>query len=271
MLVRVFVLFSFLLVLTRGKTVYKDYKPEYKLEKSHYPGNFSTLKTLHEFVRLVNEHKLNVSIIMSMGKNYENGNLKEVVAATLNFPVNSATITKDATLKEADFEKLVKIATEEQVVVAGSISTVNNGTVFVSNNIKEVPITKSHKIFTGIKHGKTGFVFDDKNYAAQYTFITHGADGKNTTTKVLHGDVHVDIVGSANLKDSEISTIRKALIDAYFTYESDVVPRAVFAILSKQLPGHEWEVAQIEPHSYIDSDKWIQMKIVEDEFLVYSI
>ncbi|EFA08171.1 uncharacterized protein LOC658401 [Tribolium castaneum] len=271
MLVRVFVLFSFLLVLTRGKTVYKDYKPEYKLEKGEYPEKFATLETLTEFVRLVNEHKLNVSLIMSMGKNYDNGNLKEVTAMTMNFPVNSETITKEATLKEADFEKLAKIATKEKIVVAGSISQINNGTLIVSNNIKEVPITKSHKIFTGIKHGKTGFVFDDKNYAAQYTFITHGADGKNTTTKVFHGDVQVDVVDSGNLKDPEITTIKKALTDAYFTYESDVMPKALAAMLSKKLPGTDWDVAQISPHSYIDAQKWVEMKIVEDEFLVYSI
>jgi hypothetical protein len=32
---------------------------------------------------------MNVSVIVSFGENYNNGNLKEVVAMTLTFPVNS--------------------------------------------------------------------------------------------------------------------------------------------------------------------------------------
>lgn len=94
-------------------------------------------------------------------------------------------------MKIEDFEKLVQVATKEKLIVAGSLSQVNNGTVIISNNIREVPISKAYKIFTGIKKGRTGFVFDDKDYAAQYTFLSPGSDGKNTTTRVFHGDVHV--------------------------------------------------------------------------------
>jgi hypothetical protein len=57
-----------------------------------------------------------------------------------------------------------------------------------------VPINRAYKVFTGIKNGKTGFVFDEKDFAAQYTFITHGSDGKNQTTRVLYGDIDVSCV-----------------------------------------------------------------------------
>jgi hypothetical protein len=59
------------------------------IEEVEYPKNFSTLATLKEFVEIVNKHDMNVSVIVSFGENYNNGNLKEVVAMTLTFPVNS--------------------------------------------------------------------------------------------------------------------------------------------------------------------------------------
>lgn len=95
-----------------------------------------------------------------------------------------------ATLDKEAFKKLAEVANKEKLTVGGGLST-NNVLKVISNNKKGLPITKAYKIFTGIKNGKTGFVFDEENYVAQYTFVTPGADGKNQTTKVFYGDVDV--------------------------------------------------------------------------------
>lgn len=92
-------------------------------------------------------------------------------------------------MDKEDLRKLIKVANEEKITVAGTKAT-NNHLTIISNNLPGIPLTKAYKIFTGIKNGKTGFVFDEKNYVAQYTFLQN--DGKKLT-KVLHGDADVCI------------------------------------------------------------------------------
>ncbi|KAJ3624248.1 hypothetical protein MTP99_017888 [Tenebrio molitor] len=262
-------LFTFFLACVKAGITVVEHDPQ--IEEVEYPKNFSSLATLKEFVEIVNKHDMNVSVIVSFGENYNNGNLKEVVAMTLTFPVNSETLTKTE-LKKEEFDKIAKIANAEKITIASSQSTKNEMSV-MTNNKRGVPINRAYKIFTGIKNGKTGFVFDEEDFAAQYTFITHGSDGKNQTTRVLYGDIDVEVVHkSANLKDDELNMIKKAVIDGYFTNEDDVIPKYIVTLVSNLLPNHKWDVAvNAKEESYIDSNNWAHVKILSEDFLVYSI
>jgi hypothetical protein len=264
-----FLLFTLFLAYAKAGIELKEHNPH--IEDVEYPKNISTLATLKEFVEIVNKNDMNVSVIVSFGENYNNGNLKEVVAMTLTFPVNSETLTKTE-LKKEGFDKIAKIANEEKITIAGSQST-KKGMTVITNNKKGVPINRAYKVFTGIKNGKTGFVFDEKDFAAQYTFITHGSDGKNQTTRVLYGDIDVEVVHkSENLKDDEVNMIKKAVIDGYFTNEDDIIPKYIVTSVSKLLPNHKWDVAvNAKEESYIDSNNWAHVKILSEDFLVYSI
>ncbi|RZC38641.1 uncharacterized protein BDFB_006552 [Asbolus verrucosus] len=241
-----------------------------RLTGTQYPANIKKLKALQEFVNLVNEHKMNVSLILSSGKNYKKGNLKEVMAMTITFPVNSDTLT-ETKLTPQNFEPLLKAATKEKLAVRGTNAASNKMGV-VTNYPEGLPVNKAFKIFSGIKNGKTGFVFDEENYVAQYTFINPGADGKNQTTKVSYGQVDVEVVGHENVKEKEIEVIKQALVDAWFTYDDEYIPRAIFGELSKKLPDYNWEVVgDVGENSYIDSQNWVQLKILNENYLVYSI
>ncbi|KAJ3624247.1 hypothetical protein MTP99_017887 [Tenebrio molitor] len=262
-------LFTFFLAYAKANIAVMEHSPH--IEEVEYPKNFSTLATLKEFVEIVNKHDMNVSVIVSFGENYNNGNLKEVVAMTLTFPVNSEMLTKSK-VKDDEFDKIAKIANEEKITIASSQSTKKSMTV-MANNKRGVPINRAYKIFTGIKNGKIGFVFDEKDFAAQYTFITHGSDGKNQTTRILYGDVDVEVVDkSANLKDDELNMIKKAVVDGFFTNEDDVVANYIVTLVSNLLPNHKWDVAvNAKEESYIDSNNWAHLKILGEGFLVYSI
>jgi hypothetical protein len=129
-------LFTFFLACVKAGITVVEHDPQ--IEEVEYPKNFSSLATLKEFVEIVNKHDMNVSVIVSFGENYNNGNLKEVVAMTLTFPVNSETLTKTE-LKKEEFDKIAKIANEEKITIASSQST-KKGMTVTTNNKKGVPI-----------------------------------------------------------------------------------------------------------------------------------
>lgn len=41
-------------------------------------------------------------------------------------------------------------------------------------------------------------------------------------------------------------------------------------MIEKSCPDHKWEVAQIEGESYVDSEKWIHLKIVTEEYVIFT-
>lgn len=76
---------------------------------------------------------------------------------------------------------------------------------------------------------------------------------------------------SANINDNDLTTIKKSLLDAYFTFDDDVIPKALVDLLDKQLSDHSWEVASdVGENNYVDSDYWAILKILDENFLVYA-
>lgn len=127
------------------------------------------------------------------------------------------------------------------------------------------------KIFSGIKNGKTGFVFDEEAYVAQYTFLTETPNG-NRTTKVLLGDLEVEIVDENNINEEDIQTITKFLIDSVFTFEEEDVPRAIYSKLAAKYPNENWQVAaNVGEDNYLDAKKSVNLKIFGENYLIYSI
>ena len=76
---------------------------------------------------------------------------------------------------------------------------------------------------------------------------------------------------SESAKDDVVTTIKKALITALFTYDEDLIPKAVTTLLGKQLPEHNWDAAaQVGDHNYMESDLWVEFTFLGYKYLVYA-
>lgn len=73
------------------------------------------------------------------------------------------------------------------------------------------------------------------------------------------------------MKGETLSKIKQAVIDAIVTFDEEYVPRGITAYLTKELPGKNWDAAsEVGNYSCLGIDEWVQLKVVNEYYLVYS-
>jgi len=214
---------------------------------------------------------MNVSVIVSQADKWKNGKPREVMAMSITFPVNNVQLTNTDELEKKDVEEFLKLANSEKIPV-NIMSSLNSGTTMKSNSLETLPFTKAERVLTTVKDGRIGPVHDGKNFAAQHTFITPGADGKNETTKILYGNVEVVVVGQQNVEKVELDFMRTALKNTLFMYEDEDIPRIMSALLEKHSPNQDWQVVGVGgENNYVGSEKWARLRTLDQDYLIFTI
>jgi hypothetical protein len=94
----------------------------------------------------------------------------------------------NSSLDKPQGQNFLKVATEDKLAAKAVIVEGENSKVW-TNKPNGIPVSEAHRLLTTIKNGKTGFVWNDRNYISHYTFLTENKQ----IIKISYGDLNVSV------------------------------------------------------------------------------
>jgi hypothetical protein len=242
-----------------------DVVVENALDETVFPAtDIHTLKSFTNFRKLVEDNKLNVSIVVSSSASYSDGHPKESMSVAVTWPLNKLALT-NSSLDKAQGQNFLKVATEDKLAAKAVIVEGENSKVW-TNKPNGIPVSEAHRLLTTIKNGKTGFVWNDRNYISHYTFLTENKQ----IIKIFYGDLDIETVSAKNITDKDINRMKRILGSAFFTYPREKIPQVVVARLKSYKPEIRWQVvAKVDANSYINAKTSVMLKVLQTNYLIF--
>ncbi|KAJ8956666.1 hypothetical protein NQ318_014020, partial [Aromia moschata] len=234
---------------------------------------------LQNLVNLVQNHKMNLSIVTSVKKYRSNGQLEDIRDNALLLPPVNVQLTNSQLTSEIGKQFIAdmqSITSGGNGIASYRVVKIQNGNVAVesleSSNANAIPMSPSYQSIISVQNGIQGYVTDEPNWQIKYNFyIPNGGQVQNIS--VIATNLNVTLISQTNsMTSNEINFIRNTLPSIWMKFDTDdLVAEAISEALNKHYPQHKWQAVMAEAEVWTSSPKSVTFSIINEYITIFAL